>query len=159
MSDHPPRHSPSGADACAAPCPLAVGRRAFLSQSALAAAALALAACGGGGDGGTTAPTSVSSTLRLSDYPALAITGGMALVTLNGARLAIVRTGASSFVALSLVCPHQGSIIGVSGTGFLCPGHGARFDGTGKWVGGQQTTNMRSYATTFDATAGTIAIA
>jgi len=45
-----------------------------------------------------------------------------------------------------------------SGSGFLCPGHGAQFNAAGQWVGGQRTSNMRSYSTTYDAAAGTITI-
>jgi nitrite reductase/ring-hydroxylating ferredoxin subunit len=156
MSPHDTR---SGADACAAACPLAagtVGRRAFLSQAVLAAAAAALAACGGAD--GLTAPSSIGSSITVASYPALASAGGVAVVSLSGTRLAIVRTGSATFEALSLVCPHEGGSINTSGTGFLCSKHGAQFDAAGTWVGGQRTTSMRSYPTTFDETAGTLTI-
>jgi cytochrome b6-f complex iron-sulfur subunit len=147
------------ADDCAAQCPLAaVGRREFIAQSVLAAAALALAACGGAGGDGATAPSTISSSIRVSDYPELASTGGVALVTVSGARLAIVRTGAASFVALSRVCPHEGGTVNQSSGGFTCPVHGARFSTTGTWLGGERTTNMRSYATSYDAASGTLSI-
>jgi len=60
-----------------------IGRRTFLAQSALlAAGALLAAACG---SEIATAPTTVSpTTLRVSDYPALATVGGIALVTISG---------------------------------------------------------------------------
>jgi Rieske Fe-S protein len=135
-----------------------IGRRTFLAQSALLAAGALLAACAAGD---TTAPgTTISSTtdIKLSDFPALATVGGIALVNVSGNPLAIVRTGDASFVTLSRICPHQGSTINPSGSGFLCPGHGARFNSTGQWVGGQSTSNMRSYATSYDAAAGTITI-
>jgi Rieske Fe-S protein len=141
---------------CAGQCECAggeaygVGRRDFLSQAVLAAASLALAACGGGGDG-PTAPSNVTGTVRVADHAALATVNGIALVTVDGAQLAIVRTGATSFVALSRICPHQGNLINISGNGFLCSGHGAQFTATGTWRGGQQTTNMRSYPTSYDA--------
>jgi cytochrome b6-f complex iron-sulfur subunit len=136
-----------------------IGRRTFLAQSALIAAGALLAACAAAGD--ATAPgTTITSTtdIKLSDFPALASVGGVALVNVSGNPLAIVRTGDASFVTLSRVCPHQGSIINQSGSGFLCPGHGARFSATGQWQGGQPTSNMRSYATSYDAAAGTITI-
>jgi Rieske Fe-S protein len=138
-----------------------IGRRAFIAQSALLAASAMLAACAGGSDttGVGSIPTTVgSASLNVSDYPALASVGGIALVTVSGNPFAIVRTATNSFVALSRVCPHQGSIVNVNGSGFLCPNHGARFDATGQWIGGQRTSSMRSYATTYDATAGTVAI-
>ena len=136
-----------------------IGRRTFLAQSALLAAGALLAACAAGGD--TTAPgTTITSgtDIKVSDFPALASVGGIALVNISGNPLAIVRTGDASFVALSRVCPHQGSTINPSGSGFLCPGHGARFSATGQWQGGQPTSNMRSYSTSYDAAAGTITI-
>ncbi len=135
----------------------AIGRRTFLAQSAILAAAAALAACGSASD--TTASTlSGSTSVRLADQPALANVGGVALVTIASSPFAIVRTGASTFVALSRVCPHQGSIVNQSSTGFLCPNHGAQFSTSGTWVGGERTSSLRSYATTYDAAAGTITV-
>jgi len=134
-------------------------RRGFLTQSMLAGAALVLAACGVSGDAITgIAPTTIGSSIKLADYSSLSTVGGVALVTLSGAQLAVVRTGADTFIALSLVCPHEGSIVRASSSGFTCPRHGARFSTTGVWQGGQRTSNMRSYPATYDATAGTISI-
>jgi cytochrome b6-f complex iron-sulfur subunit len=141
-----------------------IARRTFLVQSALMAAAAALAACGG--DSFVTDPTiptttsggGASNVLTLSSYPTLAAVGGVAMVTIGSARLAIVRTGDASFVALSRVCPHQGGLVQQSGSGFLCPNHGARFSLTGTWTGGQRTSNLHAYTTSYDATAGTLTI-
>jgi len=135
-----------------------IGRRTFLAQSALLAAGALLAACAAGDatDPGTTINS--TSDIKVSDFPALASVGGIALVNIGGNPLAIVRTGDASFVTLSRICPHQGSTINPNGSGFLCPGHGARFSATGQWQGGERTSNMRSYATTYDAATGTIKI-
>jgi cytochrome b6-f complex iron-sulfur subunit len=134
-----------------------IGRRTFLAQSAILAAAAALAACGAGGS--VTAPTlSGSASIKVSDYPALASVGGVAMVNVSGSPLAVVHTDASSYVALSRVCPHQGSIVNFTGNGFLCPNHGAQFTETGTWVGGQRTSNLRSYPTSFDSTTDTLTI-
>jgi Rieske Fe-S protein len=133
-----------------------IDRRAFLTQGMIASAAILLAACGG--DGGPTAPASVDGSIHPADFPALATVGGVALVSVSGQSLAIVRTGPSSFAALSRVCPHQGNTINPSGDGFLCTGHGARFSKTGTWVGGQPTSNMRSYSTQYDAATDTLTI-
>src|SRR3982750_4787710 len=104
-----------------------IGRRTFLAQSALLAAGALLAACAA--DAVSAPGTTIDSTsdIHLSDFPALASVGGIALVTFNGNPLAIVRTGDASFVTLSRVCPHQGNTVNPNGSGFLCPGHGARF--------------------------------
>jgi cytochrome b6-f complex iron-sulfur subunit len=113
--------------------------------------------CGAGGD--ATAPTIASgTTVNVTSHTELATVGGVALVTVSGAPLAIVRTATSSFLALSRVCPHQGSIVNVSGSGFLCPNHGAQFTSTGTWTGGQPTSSLHSYATTYDAATGTLTI-
>ena len=134
-----------------------IGRRTFLVQSALLAASALLASCAGGDI--ATAPTTISpTTLRVADYTALSAVGGIALVTISGAPFAVVRTSDTTFVTLSRVCPHQGNIVNQSGNGFLCPGHGARFSANGTWVGGQGTSSLRSYSTSYDAAGGTITV-
>ena len=135
-----------------------IGRRTFLAQGALLAAMAALAACSVGGDSLTAPTLSGTTTITLSDYPALASVGGIALVTISGSPFAVVRTGSTSFVTLSRVCPHQGSTVNVSGSGFLCPNHGAQFNASGTWTGGERTSSLRSYATTYDSTAGTVTV-
>ena len=134
-----------------------IGRRTFLVQSGLMAAAAALAACGTLGD--ISAPTlSGSATVNVNSNASLSTVGGVAMVTTGGAQLAIVRTGTSSFVALSRVCPHQGGIVNQSGSGFQCPVHGATFNSTGTWIGGQRTSSLHSYSTSYDATTGILTI-
>ena len=140
-----------------APVEDGIGRRTFLVQSGILAAMAALAACGASSD--ATAPNvPANSAINVGDFPSLANVGGVALVSLGGAPLAIVRTSSTSFIALSRVCPHQGSIVGLNNSGFLCPNHGAQFDSTGQWIGGQPTSNMHQYATTYDATSNTLTI-
>jgi thiosulfate dehydrogenase [quinone] large subunit len=139
--------------------PDGIARRTFIVQSALLAAAAALAACAGGGGSDISGPSvPTSSTLDISKYPALANVGGVAMVSVSNAPLAIVRTGASSFLALSRICPHQGSTIQPYGTGFRCPNHGATFTGTGQWTGGQRTSSMYAYKTSYDDTTGILTI-
>lgn len=133
-----------------------IDRRKFLSIGAYLAAATALAACAIADN--STAPGSVNATVKISDYTSLASVGGYAMTSINGSPVAIVRTGASTFITLSRVCPHQGSTINATSNGFRCPNHGATFNTTGTWTGGQRTSNMRSYPTSFDATTGTLTI-
>jgi len=130
-------------------------RRTFLSQAVLGAAALALAACAADS---ILTPFSGSASVNISSYPSLATVGGVALVTLNGSPIALVRDTDTSVIALSRICPHQGGNIGTGNGGFVCPRHGAQFSLTGQWTGGERTTNMRSYATTFDVTTGDITV-
>jgi nitrite reductase/ring-hydroxylating ferredoxin subunit len=136
--------------------PGGLDRRTFLSRAMMSAAMLALAACGA--SDGATSPFTGSASVNINDYPALATVGGVALVTLNGSMLALVRDSATSVLALSRVCPHEGGTITTSSGGFTCTRHGARFSLTGVWQGGQRTTNMRSYATTFDPSSGALTI-
>jgi Rieske Fe-S protein len=56
------------------------------------------------------------------------------------------------------VCTHQGGIVNESGNRFVCPVHGATFDLNGNWIGGQRTSNLHQYATTYDAATNTLTI-
>lgn len=136
----------------------AMDRRRFVSLGAYAAAAAALAACAVGGGTSITSPDSIGTTVKLSDYTALSTVGGVAVTTFNGTPVAIVRTSSTTFITLSRICPHQGSTVNAVSGGFKCPNHGATFNASGTWTGGQRTTNMRSYTTTYDSAAGTLTI-
>lgn len=140
-----------------------LSRREFVGRSTLAAVAAMLAsACGGTIDGVTNpldpAAGGGSVTLNLADYPALANVGGIAKVSTGGAPVAVVRQGASTFVAFSMSCPHAGTTINISGAGFVCPNHGARFNAAGQWTGGQSTSALTSVPVTYDAAAGTLTL-
>jgi Rieske Fe-S protein len=135
-----------------------VDRRGFIVQGALLAAAAALAACGVSGDVSAPALPTTGNTIDVKSFPTLSAVGGVALASIGNVQLAIVRTGASSFVALSRICPHQGGTIGQSGSGFQCPVHGATFTQTGQWIGGQRTGNMHAYTTAYDATTGILTV-
>ncbi|MEY4374561.1 MAG: hypothetical protein RL760_727 [Candidatus Eisenbacteria bacterium] len=156
---HP--HSEAACEGCA------IGRRTFVSQATLAAAAALLAeACGTGvweplaPTGSTVVIPTGGLSFKLADYPSLAAVGGVATVSAAaGVPLAIVRTGVATFVAVGLICPHQGTTVNASSSGFTCPNHGARFAVTGAWTGGQATANLTTYPVTYSSTAGTLAIA
>jgi cytochrome b6-f complex iron-sulfur subunit len=137
---------------CSAKRPAGVDRRAFLSAATLAAAAALLEACGGiTGVGYFTGPSGGPLSVKLSSFSALASVGGVARVDNgNGAPTALVRTGTSSFLGVTMVCSHQGATINVNGSGFLCPNHGARFGSTGLWQGGQGTSSLATYKATYD---------
>ena len=134
-------------------------RREFIATSAASAvAAMLLAACGGasGATGINSGP--VSFTVDVSKYPALASIGGIARVDNGGAPIAAVRTGTDTFAAFSLICPHFGCTVGINGSFFQCPCHGAQFASTGIWIGGQRTTNLSAYGTSYNATTGVLTI-
>src|SRR5881628_2686609 len=87
-------------------------RREFLTTSAASAvAAILVAACGGSdATGVSTGPVTLS--VQISKYPALANVGGIARVDNGGTPVAAVRTGATTFDAFSLICPHFGCTVG-----------------------------------------------
>ena len=134
-------------------------RREFVAASAASVlAALLGTACGGAGSGATTVTGPVSLSVQVSDYAALSNVGGIARVDNGGTPVAAVRTGASTFAAFSLICPHFGCTVGINGSAFRCPCHGAQFASTGTWIGGQRTTNLTSLGTSYDATTGILTI-
>jgi len=136
-----------------------IGRRTFLVQSGILAAIAALNACGSLGSNDVTAPSLPSNaSINVNDYSSLANVGGVAMVTIGSAPIAVVRTGASSFIALSRVCPHQGGIVQLSGNDFVCPVHGATYNLSGQWIGGQPASSLHQYTTSYDATTGTLTI-
>jgi Rieske Fe-S protein len=144
---------------CAAARAGGIDRRTFLSAATLAAVAAVLEACSGGGTF-FTGPSGGALTVSLSSFPALATVGGVARVDNGvGAPTALVRTGASTFRGLTMICTHQGSTIDVvNNTSFRCPNHGALFNSAGANTGGQSTSNLAVYTATFDG-ANTVTIA
>jgi Rieske Fe-S protein len=138
--------------------PIGIARREFVASAAATLAAFALAACGGAADFLTSPVTVASTSIKVSDFPALASVGGIATTSVSGIPLAIVRTGASGFSAFSRICPHQGTTIDVQSNGFQCPRHGATFNLSGQWIGGQRTSNLVSYPVTYDAASATLTI-
>jgi nitrite reductase/ring-hydroxylating ferredoxin subunit len=141
---------------CAA-CRPGLDRREFLERSLLAAAAALLAGCAVS----TTTASVRQFTINVGDYPALASVGGIAVLDSalsQGNPIAVSRTGDSSFVALSLVCPHRGFTVEAVTGGFYCPGHGAQFAPNGAWTGGQPTSGLATYPVQYDATSAVLTI-
>jgi hypothetical protein len=133
-------------------------RRAFLEQVAAIVGVGGLAACSA--DLGT-APTITAFTIMLANYPSLAAVGGLALVDNGGQAgdpVAVSRIDTSTFVALSLICPHRGSTVQLVGSSFRCPTHGAMFAADGSWTGGQSTSSLYRYTTVYDPATGTLKI-
>jgi Rieske Fe-S protein len=133
-------------------------RREFITTSAASAVAAVLVAACGGASGATAVTGPVSLSVEVSKYAALTNIGGIARVDSGGTPVAAVRTGASAFAAFSLICPHFGCTVGISGSAFRCPCHGALFASTGAWTGGQRTSSLTSLATTYDASTGVLTI-
>jgi Rieske Fe-S protein len=153
-------------------CQNCLNRREFLAKSALVAAAfIVVDACGDGqigapartrADGGDpNIPISPAVTVRLADVPALATVGTLVAI---GNERAVVRTGASTFRGLSMICTHQQCDTEVHNNRFECPCHGSTFAADGSVIHGPNVvsdpiTPLRTLEVTFDATAGTITVA
>lgn len=146
------------------PCHDCVNRRDFLARSALAAAALVVAqGCGDGQIGppirSTTDPGGGPFTVKLSDFPELATVGTPVDI---GHERAVVRTGTSTFVAVSRICTHQGCDIDVQGDHFQCPCHLSQFTATGAVIRGPTTGDkigpLQQLDVTFDPATQTLLV-
>ncbi|MEO8334705.1 MAG: Rieske (2Fe-2S) protein [bacterium] len=148
------------------PCDDCLSRREFLSRSTLAVAGAAAVAVGcGDGQFGPTAliPTSNTISLKVASLPGLATAGQPVKLSQSVGLIAVRRTGASSFSAVSTVCTHQGCEIDVTGTTFECPCHNSRFDSDGHVTRQPQgtlgsATDLATYTTKYDAATDTLTI-
>lgn len=138
-------------------CADCVNRREFLARSGLAAAAIVATACGDG-QIGPTAPTPTPGglvTIRLADHPSLATVGGVAEVNRT---YGVRRTGASTFIAYSLLCTHAGCPTELRANRWVCDCHGSRFDLDGRVLAGPANRPLDALSTRYDAAAGTVTI-
>jgi hypothetical protein len=69
-----------------------------------------------------------------------------------------VRTATSTFAALSPICPHRGTTVQLTGSGFCWLRTARRGQGNGTCTGGQPTDNLNAVPAKYDATAGTLTI-
>jgi cytochrome b6-f complex iron-sulfur subunit len=142
-------------------------RREFLSAATLAAVSVVLGACSSDSGFSPKAPnqeppagTSGSTlTVTVSAFPALANVGGIAAVgSLGNKPVAVVRTGASSFTALSRICTHAGCDVGIQGNAFVCPCHGSEFDSSGQATKGPAEASLQRFNVAVAAGGATLTI-
>lgn len=96
--------------------------------------------------------------VNLSQYPALGTSGAIVQLSGTSTPIAVVKSANGSYRAFSLVCPHQGTTVGINGASFRCPNHGATFSSTGAWTGGEKTRSLFEFTVTTQSDAGTITI-
>ena len=100
-----------------------------------------------------------SLTIKLSDFPGLATTG--TLVDIGNSR-AVMRTGASSFVALSKICTHEQCETNVVNNRFECPCHGSIFASDGSVIRGPSVSgsvrHLDTFNTSFDAATNSLTV-
>jgi Rieske Fe-S protein len=135
-------NSQPGSDGQCAGC----SRRSFLASASVLSIGALATACG---DGIISEPDlrpefpSTPFTINPNQVAGLQQVGGRVVVTSGVESPVLVeRLGGRQFRALSLICPHKGTIVDVQSGGFLCPNHGARFANDGTWQGGQATADL-----------------
>ena len=80
----------------------------------------------------------------------LASVGGAARVESQAGLFLISRTSDSTFTAIDGTCTHEGCAInGATGTEYVCPCHGSRYNRSGQVLEGPARSSLRQYATTF----------
>lgn len=133
--------APSSCDGCRG-----VDRRQFLASASVLTLGALVSGCG---DGVISGPEQVLDAIpapfRLdpATVPELAQIGGRTVVVSGtSAPVMVERVGSAQFRALSLVCPHRGSIVDVTANGLRCPNHQAVFANDGTWLGGQPTAGL-----------------
>ena len=145
------------------PCGECVSRRDFVARGTLALAGVAaIAACGNGQFGPVAVQVPEGQySLKVSTLPDLAITGQL-VVPPGNQFVAIKRTGSLTFVALSIVCTHQGCLTQLRSNALVCPCHDSQFDANGavtqQPVGGGTATALRRLATLYDPNSDTLTI-
>ena len=115
-------------------------RRNFLRV----ASAAAVAGAAGIARADETTKEETSRVLELKDFANLQKVGGSKIVENGKDKIIVARTGESSFVACSAICPHKGCEVEYFHDDklFICPCHGARFDLEGKVVKGPAKTPL-----------------
>ncbi|BAH38507.1 MAG TPA: Rieske (2Fe-2S) protein [Gemmatimonas aurantiaca] len=158
------RPMPSESTSCVSCAASAAGfdRRQFLaSASVLSLGALVTTACGDGViSGPSVIPPFPSTPFTFDPRPVTALqqVGGRVVVSSGpSSPILVERLSTTQYRALSLVCPHKGTIVDVRSAEFVCPNHGARFALDGEWTGGQETASLAPVAVRTNAD-GTLTI-
>lgn len=126
---------------------------AEVSRRAVISGACAIVALSGLGALPAAANTAVKrlangrASVTLRKIPELAKVGGsVSIGNVKGRPAAITRTGASSYIAFHLTCPHQQINVSRTETGWKCEdangGHGSEFKANGDLVMGPATTRL-----------------
>lgn len=93
-------------------------------------------------EGSSSAPTSVDFTLDISTG-SLAVDKGFLVTN----RIVVARVDATTFLAVSAACTHEGTNVNYVGSSnsFHCPNHGANYSNQGIHLNGPGSANLRQY--------------
>ena len=144
-------------------CDSCLTRRDFLGRVALVASAVIAAGCSVSDltSAGTGPIPGGNITFKSTTYAGLATTGQPVEVKTStgvASGIAVVRTSATTFLALSMACTHEGTKVNIIGQAFDCPNHGARFNSTGAVTLGPANRALTQRTVAYDATADTITV-
>lgn len=156
------------------PCDNCLSRREFLTRStvAVAGAAALAAGCGDGQFGPTALQRQARGTVsvKAASLPGLSTVGQLVKLPADltdaagfPVLIAVKRTGAATFAAVSTVCTHQQCEVNILSNAFVCPCHDARFDNDGHVTSqpvrtSGSATNLPTYTASYDAGTDTITI-
>ncbi len=143
----------------------AVGRREFLKRTGIALASITLAgAVGQILESCSSSPTGPSITHGTTtiDVSKLSSNGQFTVdssVTPDGTPILVIRQSATAYIALSMLCTHQGcQVASPSGGAIVCPCHGSRYNLSGQVITGPATSPLTSYNVTFNSSSETITV-
>ena len=127
-----------------------MNRKEFFARVGFGAASVLVPACIAGlatscsSDEGSTsnAPTAVDFVLDISTG-SLAVDNGF----LVSNRIVVARVNATTFLAVSAACTHEGTNVNYVGASnsFHCPNHGANYSNTGVHLNGPGSSNLKQY--------------
>jgi cytochrome b6-f complex iron-sulfur subunit len=153
------------------PCQRCLNRREFLERAAGTAALTVLAGCG---DGQLSGPGSIrrlpggpppTFSVLVADFPELvdpAPFHTLVRVTAadSGSAVAVKRTAADTFVAMSMRCTHEGCPVDIVGGGqsFDCPCHDSHFSNDGVVTQGPAVLPLEVISTSYDPGTGRLTI-
>ena len=102
----------------------------------------------GGNTSGGTSGTTID--LTSTDYAALKNVGGYAY----SGDIIIVRTGTSTYIALTKICTHQSCTVAYNSTSanIECPCHGSKFSTSGAVIQGPAPSSLKTYTVTLSGT-------
>jgi cytochrome b6-f complex iron-sulfur subunit len=103
-----------------------------------------------GGNNGGSNNTGTTIDLTSNDFSALKNVGGYAY----SGDIIIIRTGTSTYIALSKICTHQNCTVAYNNnsTKIECPCHGSMFATTGAVLQGPAPSALKTYTVTLSGT-------
>jgi Rieske Fe-S protein len=119
-----------------------VTRRGFLAGICTLAAAGVLAPPAAAAGGISRLPDGRLA-VNVRQVPQLSRPGGAVRIgVIDGKPVGVARTGARTYVAFSLACPHQGVTVRGGSQGWTCPAHGSTFEADGRLEMGPATRGL-----------------